>query len=101
MRMFNGASYSIEFCLQISRTQLQIININITELQTSIENTSVVITETAQNVQTLVEALPVIGDQMQGIYQEVPKIVSGIEAIREKLKVSRCKCLETAAVCTY
>jgi len=63
----------MEFCLQMPRTQLQIININIAELETTIENTSVVITDTARNVQTMVEALPVIGDKMQGIYQEVPK----------------------------
>jgi hypothetical protein len=47
----------------------------------------------------MVEILPDIGDQVQDVYQEVPKLVAGIEAIQEQLTVSSCKCLETDGVC--
>lgn len=73
--------YSIEVCLQISIAQLQSININITGLQRSIDNASLVITGTAYHVQTMVGILPDIGNQVQGICQEVPRLAAGIEAI--------------------
>jgi methyl-accepting chemotaxis protein len=89
MRMLNVTSYGLETCLQISRAQLQAININIRELHTSIDNASLVITDTAHHVQTIVEILPDIGNQVQGVYQEVPKLAAGIEAIQEHLRVSQ------------
>jgi hypothetical protein len=36
----------------------------------------------------MVEILPDIGGQVQGVYQEVPKLAAGIEAIQEQLRVS-------------
>lgn len=92
--------YGIEDCLQLSSAQLQTININITELQTIIDNASLVITDTAHHVQTMVEILPDIGDQVHGLYQEVPRLADGIEAIQEQLRVSQCKCLKTAGIRT-
>jgi hypothetical protein len=89
--MLTLISYSMEVCLQIYSAQLQSININIAGLQKSIDNASLVITSTTYHVQTMVDILPDIGNQVQGVYQEVPKLAARIEAIQEQLEFALLK----------
>jgi hypothetical protein len=58
-----------------------------------------VITDTGHHVRAIIEILLDIGDQVQGVYQEVSKLVAGIEAIQEQLTVGSCKRHKTDGVC--
>jgi hypothetical protein len=67
------------------RAQLEILNIEVSEIRTALGSTAIVINDTATHVQTLVDITPGMVDQVEELFKNVPGLLG---RIHEDLKVS-------------
>ncbi|KAE9367386.1 hypothetical protein N431DRAFT_486511 [Stipitochalara longipes BDJ] len=73
---------------QIDAAQLETLNIEVSEVRTALGNTAIVINNTADHIQTLVDITPAIADQVQELFQDVPGLLGGIQEDLKKIIVS-------------
>jgi len=59
--------------------QLQSLNLVVSEVQTALGKTAIMIEDTATNVQTLVDIAPEMANQVQILYDDVPRILGRIQ----------------------
>jgi hypothetical protein len=58
-------------------------------MHTAIGDVSLVVEDTARNVQTVVDVMPVMAGQVKAIAEEIPVLSERIMAMREDLRVTR------------
>jgi hypothetical protein len=64
-----------------------LLNIEVSEVRTALGNTAIKIDDTAEHVQTLIDITPVMADQVQELFKNVPGTLGRIQA---DLKARRC-----------
>ena len=57
-------------------------------MHTTIGDVSLVVEDTARNVQTVVDVMPVMAGQVKAIAEEIPELSERIAAIQEGLRVT-------------
>jgi hypothetical protein len=57
-------------------------------MHTSIGDVSLVVEDTARNVQTVVDVMPVMASRVKAIAEEIPALSERIAALQEDLRVS-------------